>query len=362
MTNLSGGEAQRVSLARTLANAPEALLLDEPTSALDDVSARGIEDLVLSIIRERRMTCVIVTHNTAQARRIADRTMSLESGRLVTIGPTREVRMITELLNDLNSQVILGLAQAVGAIVLCAALVLLCRRFAVHVERETAISVGRGLVQMVFVGMVLAVLLRGGLLVGTLILLAMTFAAAVAASRRARDVDGSLLLSFYAIAAGSGVVIAAMPATGTLSAEIAVLVPVGSMIIANAMNACAQSVERFSADVTGHVGQIEAGLALGADPDATVAPYVQSAVYASLLPRLDMLKSLGLVWIPGVMAGMMVSGASPVYAGIYQFIIVAMILAASGITGLIVTLLMRTRAFSAAAQLTLRPAETVGSA
>ena len=91
VSNLSGGEAQRVSLARTLANAPEALLLDEPTSALDDVSARGIEALVLSIIRERRMTCVIVTHNTAQARRIADRTMILEAGRLVTVGPTKEV-------------------------------------------------------------------------------------------------------------------------------------------------------------------------------------------------------------------------------------------------------------------------------
>ena len=89
--NLSGGEAQRVSLARTLANAPEALLLDEPTSALDDASARGIEELVLSIIRERRMTCVIVTHNTDQARRIADRTMILEAGKLVTIGPAKEV-------------------------------------------------------------------------------------------------------------------------------------------------------------------------------------------------------------------------------------------------------------------------------
>ena len=91
VSNLSGGEAQRVSVARTLANVPEALLLDEPTSALDDVSARGIEELVLSIIRERRMTCVIVTHNTAQAHRIADRTMILQAGKLVTIGPTKEV-------------------------------------------------------------------------------------------------------------------------------------------------------------------------------------------------------------------------------------------------------------------------------
>ena len=89
--NLSGGEAQRVSVARTLANAPEALLLDEPTSALDETSARGIEELLLGIVRERRMTCVLVTHNRAQAVRIASRTMVLEAGRLVTIGPTKEV-------------------------------------------------------------------------------------------------------------------------------------------------------------------------------------------------------------------------------------------------------------------------------
>src|SRR3954466_8495331 len=114
------------------------------------------------------------------------------------------------------------MAQAAGAIVLCAAVVLLCGRFAVHAERETAISVVRGLVQMVFVGMVLAVLLHGNLLVGVLILLGMTFAAAVTASRRSKEIKGALLLSFYAIAAGSGVVIAAMLATGALAADIAV--------------------------------------------------------------------------------------------------------------------------------------------
>jgi putative ABC transport system permease protein len=227
----------------------------------------------------------------------------------------------------------------------------------VHVERETVLSLVRGLVQMVFVGIVLALLLHGNALVGMVILLAMTFAAAVTASRRAQGIKDALLICFYAIAAGAGVVITGMLATDALKSDVAILVPVGSMIIANAMNACAQSIERFNADVTAHVGQIEAGLALGAEPAVTVAPYVQSAVYASLLPRLDMLKSLGLVWIPGVMAGMMVSGASPIYAGIYQFILVAMILAASGIAGLLVTLSIRTRAFSPAAQLTLRPGE-----
>jgi UDP-glucose/iron transport system permease protein len=55
------------------------------------------------------------------------------------------------------------------------------------------------------------------------------------------------------------------------------------------------------------------------------------------------------------MAGMLVSGASSIYAGIFQFIVVAMILAASGIAGLVAALLMRARVFSTAAQLTLRP-------
>jgi putative ABC transport system permease protein len=263
--------------------------------------------------------------------------------------------MIAELLKGLTSDVILGAAQAAGAIVICFAVVLLCRRFAVHVERETITSLARGLVQMVAVGVLLAVLLHGNLLVATLILLGMTFAAAATAAHRAPDITDAFSLSFYAIGAGAGLVIAAMLITRAVTGDIAVLVPVGSMIIANAMNACAQSIERFRADVRAHVGQIEAGLALGAAPAVTVSPFVQSAVYASLLPRLDMLKSLGFVWIPGVMAGMLVSGASPVYAGIFQFIIVAMILAASGVAGLVATLLMRTRAFSNADQLMLRP-------
>ncbi|MEH2487610.1 putative ABC transport system ATP-binding protein [Bradyrhizobium sp. AZCC 2230] len=91
VSNLSGGEAQRVALARTLANEPEVLLLDEPTSALDDASVRGIEELILGIVRERRMTCLIVTHNRAQAARLAERTMVMQAGRLVAIGPTGEI-------------------------------------------------------------------------------------------------------------------------------------------------------------------------------------------------------------------------------------------------------------------------------
>lgn len=259
--------------------------------------------------------------------------------------------MPTDVLGAINNDVLVALAQAGGAIVLCMGVVLLCRYFRVHVEREAMVSMARGLVQMVFVGVVLALLLKGRLLIGGGILLLMTCAAAVTASRRSKAVKGSLLMSFWAIAIAAGTVIVAMIASGTLQTALPILVPVGSMIIANAMNACAQAAERFHAEIASHTGHIEAGLSLGADPAEAVAPYVRSAVYASLLPRLDMLKSLGLVWIPGVMAGMMVSGASPIYAGIFQFIIVTMILTASGLAGLVVTVLMRARVFTPAAQL-----------
>jgi putative ABC transport system permease protein len=265
--------------------------------------------------------------------------------------------MLPELLQSLNADVGAGLGEAAGAIVLCLAVVAVCRRFDVHVERETAQSMARGLLQMVFVGMVLALLLKGSLPIGMLVLFLMAIAAAVTVSRRLAAVAGSFLLSWYAIVAGAGSAIAVMLATGALRSDVAILVPVGSMIVANAMNACGQAAERFRADTVAHAGEIEAGLALGAPPATTVAPYVQSAVYASLLPRLDMLKSLGLVWIPGVMAGMMVSGASPIYAGIYQFVLVVMILAASGIAGLVTVVLLHRRSFSPADQLILRPAQ-----
>jgi putative ABC transport system ATP-binding protein len=91
VANLSGGEAQRVSFARTLANSPLVLLLDEPTSALDDAAKLGIEGVIQRIVRDHGLTCVMVTHDIAQAARLADRALVLEHGRIVRDGDVKEV-------------------------------------------------------------------------------------------------------------------------------------------------------------------------------------------------------------------------------------------------------------------------------
>ena len=105
------------------------------------------------------------------------------------------------------------------------------------------------------------------------------------------------------------------------------------MLIANAMNTNSLVMNRFRSEVESHAGLIETGLALGADSKQTVAPYVQISVQASLIPAIDSLRSLGIVWIPGLMAGMLLSGASPIYAAIYQFVTISMIFSSSGADG-----------------------------
>jgi putative ABC transport system ATP-binding protein len=91
VANLSGGEAQRVSVARTLANSPEILLLDEPTSALDETSKLEVESCIQNIVRDHCLTCILVTHDTAQASRLAQRALLLEAGRITRAGLIHEV-------------------------------------------------------------------------------------------------------------------------------------------------------------------------------------------------------------------------------------------------------------------------------
>ena len=86
---ISGGQQQRLCIARALATRPRVLLLDEPTASLDPLSTQKVEELVYHL--RETITVVIVTHNMQQAARVSDRTAFLLAGELIEFAPTNEL-------------------------------------------------------------------------------------------------------------------------------------------------------------------------------------------------------------------------------------------------------------------------------
>ena len=86
---MSGGQQQRLCIARALAVEPEVLLMDEPTSALDPISTSRIEELAMELKKD--YTIVMVTHNMQQAARISDKTAFFLLGDMVEFGPTEKI-------------------------------------------------------------------------------------------------------------------------------------------------------------------------------------------------------------------------------------------------------------------------------
>ncbi len=86
---ISGGQQQRICIARALAVNPEVLLMDEPTSALDPISTAKIEDLVQELKKD--YTIVMVTHNMQQATRVSDKTAFFLTGEVIEFGNTEQI-------------------------------------------------------------------------------------------------------------------------------------------------------------------------------------------------------------------------------------------------------------------------------
>ena len=91
-SDISGGMQKRVGLARALALDPEILLLDEPTAGLDPISSGEIDDLILTLQRERRMASIVVTHDLHSARTIANRLALLDQGNVVIEGTFEDLQ------------------------------------------------------------------------------------------------------------------------------------------------------------------------------------------------------------------------------------------------------------------------------
>lgn len=106
--DLSGGQRQKVSIARTLVNKPEVLLLDEITSSLDRTSLREIEELIVKINRKYNTTIIWITHNLQQALEIGDYTWVMMDGEVIETG---ESELLKDPVNDKVKRFVRGEAE-----------------------------------------------------------------------------------------------------------------------------------------------------------------------------------------------------------------------------------------------------------
>lgn len=247
--------------------------------------------------------------------------------------------------------VLKGLVQVGAAVLLAIVVVGLSRWRKLALETELGTAFVRGFVQVVAMGLLIGVLLTVPLAWSTLILLGMVGGATWISQQRGEGLPRVTRISFLSIGVGAGLTIVLMTGAGAIEATVRSLVPIGSMVIANAMKINGLALDRFREEISANREVIEVGLALGGPPQRVLAPRVRDSVRASLIPVIDSLKSLGWVWIPGIMAGMILAGDNPIYAALYQFVIMAMIFAAGGLTSMISSVLMGRAVITDAEQL-----------
>lgn len=131
-------------------------------------------------------------------------------------------------------------------------------------------------------------------------------------------------------------------------------IPLAGMIVGNSMTAISISLERLFSDLKSRRAEVEMRLALGADYREASQDILRGAVRAGMIPSINSLMAVGLVSLPGMMTGQILSGTDPLIAIRYQIVVMLMIVAATSLGSLLVTGLVRKRCFSTAQRLLLR--------
>ncbi len=129
------------------------------------------------------------------------------------------------------------------------------------------------------------------------------------------------------------------------------MIPLGGMAIGNSMIATSLTLNRIIGEFKNNRNKIETALALGANSEQAAEPYFKTSIRAALIPTIDNLKTLGIIFIPGAMTGMLIAGAAPVWAAEYQIAVFLMIISANIITIIILTILVQKRLFTDAHQI-----------
>lgn len=252
----------------------------------------------------------------------------------------------------------LNLERLLWALGLMAAAIGLSSWQQLGLSRSLAIATIRTILQLLAVGYFLAVVFawRNPLAVIGVILLMVTMATVVTRNRIDKRLKrllpmvwGCLLVSTLLTLTYTSLSVI-RPETWY---EPRYIIPLAGIILGNAMNAAAIAGERLMNALKNHRVEIETHLSLGATPTQAIMQYRREAIKAGLIPTLNSMMVVGIVTLPGIITGQILSGVNPLNAALYQMVIMFMLAFSTLLTGITITFGLSRQSFNRAAQLAL---------
>jgi putative ABC transport system permease protein len=250
----------------------------------------------------------------------------------------------------------LSLWQVAGTLVLVAIAVAASLWRRADFEGDIVVAVFRSFVQLTAVGyLIQAIFDSDSLLLVVALLAFMVSFGAWTARGRAKKVPNALVPLLLALGTAATVTLVLVLVLNVFEAKARFLVPVGGMVIGNAMTSAAVALNRLGDEVQDRAALIEATLSLGATSRQASAGLVSRALKSGLIPLIDQTKTTGMVFFPGAMVGAILGGASPVNAVRLQLILLWTLMGAAALSALIATTLAQSRFFTSSHQLVEPP-------
>lgn len=252
-------------------------------------------------------------------------------------------------MTDLSDAI--GYGDVSLALVLVGVAAALSRARGLGVERDVAVATARSFVQLLAVGYVLAFVFDGRGWLTLAVLAVMVTTASLTAGGRARRVPGARLVAATSLAVATAATVGLIVGLGVVPFRARAVVPLGSMVISNAMITAALVMTRLRDDLASHRREVEARLSLGETAHRASLPWHRRALRSGLLPIVDSTKVVGVVALPGAMTGMILAGASPVDAIRLQMVVMYMLLGGNAFAAVVAGELTVRRLFTADHQL-----------
>jgi putative ABC transport system permease protein len=211
-------------------------------------------------------------------------------------------------------------------IVLLALAAILATRYGIW--KEVSVSGTRGIIQILVLSSLIILMFNLPLYWSLLILLAMAAVAGYTTFTRSGKLPKMFRASALSIAVTSLALLVPFFILGIFPLEPRYLIPTGSILVGNAMNVSSLAIDRYRGELRNRRLEVESYLALGTSTRTASEHCLKQGILSALIPSIDNMKNLGLVWIPGVMTGMLLSGSDPIQAASIQVsIFVAIFLA-----------------------------------